>query len=96
MTSLFIKSRPKTTFYVNETHKPKISPDMKKRSADFMLSSEYIDYHLSPETTSTVSPNLPRIVNGKDGHTLNVTAQIGSPVSLQCVVKNLQDKTVSI
>lgn len=55
---------------------------------------EYIDYHLSPETTSTVSPNMPRIVS-MNGETMNVTAQVGSPVSLHCLIKNLQDKTVS-
>jgi len=54
---------------------------------------EYIDYHLSPEPPVTTSPNLPRIL--APVNPLNVTAQLGSPVSLHCVVRNLQDKTVS-
>ena len=55
--------------------------------------SEYIDYHLSPEPPVTSTPNLPRILAAVNP--LNVTTQLGSPVSLHCVVKNLQDKTVS-
>jgi len=54
---------------------------------------EYIDYHLSPEPPVTSSPNLPRIL--VPVNPLNVTTQLGSPVSLHCVVRNLQDKTVS-
>lgn len=54
--------------------------------------TEYIDYHLSPEPPVTTSPNLPRIL--APVNPLNVTAQLGSPVSLHCLVRNLQDKTV--
>ena len=54
--------------------------------------AEYIDYHLSPEPPVTTSPNLPRIL--APVNPLNVTAQLGSPVSLHCIVRNLQDKTV--
>ena len=59
----------------------------------YFLFSEYIDYHLSPEPATTPAPNLPRIIS--PDHPKNVTAQLGSPVSLHCLVRNLQDKTVS-
>ena len=55
--------------------------------------SEYIDYHLSPEPPVTVSPNLPQILS--PANSLNLTAQLGSPISLHCIVRNLQSKTVS-
>ena len=64
--------------------------------------SEYIDYHLSPETM-TPPPNAPLILNGGgDGDTgngggwgSNVTAQLGAKAQLHCLVHNRQDKTVS-
>ena len=59
--------------------------------------SEYIDYHLSPETM-TPPPNAPLILNGGDGDSggwgSNVTAQLGAKAQLHCLVHNRQDKTV--
>ena len=61
------------------------------------LLSEYIDYHLSPETM-TPPPNAPLILNGGDGDIggwgSNVTAQLGAKAQLHCLVHNRQDKTV--
>jgi hypothetical protein len=55
--------------------------------------SEYIDYHLSPEPATTIyPPDYPRILSAESP--LNVTAQLGAPVNLHCVVRNLKDKTV--
>ena len=62
--------------------------------------SEYIDYHLSPETM-TPPPNAPLILNGggngdSGGWGSNVTAQLGARAQIHCLVHNRQDKTVSM
>jgi|LakMenE18May11ns_1017448.scaffolds.fasta_scaffold7115416_1 hypothetical protein len=60
---------------------------------DFL--AEYIDYHLSPEPVTTgFPPDYPRILAPESP--LNITAQLGSPINLHCVVINLKDKTVRL
>ncbi|XP_059081925.1 zwei Ig domain protein zig-8-like [Tigriopus californicus] len=54
---------------------------------------EYIDYHLSPEPVTQIPPNSPHLLNPAGME--NITAQLGAPARLSCLVKNLQDKTVS-
>ena len=58
--------------------------------------SEYIDYHLSSEPSVTQSPTYPKILSRfeMNGEPFNVTAQIASTVSLHCVIRNLNNKTV--
>ena len=60
------------------------------------LLSEYIDYHLSSESSITKSQTYPQILSRLDinGDPLNVTAQVASTITLHCVIRNLNNKTV--
>ena len=63
----------------------------------FIFSLEYIDYHLSSESSITQTKTYPQILSRFDmneDHPLNVTAQIASTITLHCVIRNLNNKTV--
>jgi len=72
-----------------------------------IAAEEYIDYHLSPSSTTTSPPDLPRFVRIRgpspgplpaagEGQTPEVVvAQLGSTATLTCLVANLRGKTVS-
>ena len=60
------------------------------------LISEYIDYHLSSESSVTQNQIYPQILSGYGDDPLNVTAQIASTITLHCLIRHLNNKTVRI
>ena len=74
-----------------------ITNDTLIKHIQYFFFPEYIDYHLSSESSITQTKTYPQILSRfdmKEDHPLNVTAQIASTITLHCVIRNLNNKTV--